>query len=186
MLLDSYAQQGLFLNMNFNDKTSAGQQAYRGDLALVLGEVADASGRRLPPTATVRQAVLLSSADKLLLAAGFLDDLAKLQFFEERYAGDFAADVKLLFFVANINKPLVVSLQGATASLVPLDDGMVWNELLEVLHLEKDDLKGQSAADKVTTVLGAFAGYKPKGDVVSFAEALTRTIEVRLGGRGAV
>lgn len=186
MLLDSYAQQGLFLNMNFNDKTSAGQQAYRGDLALVLGEVADASGRRLPPTATVRQAVLLSSADKLLLAAGFLDDLAKLRFFEERYAGDFAADVKLLFFVANINKPLVVSLQRASASLVPLDDGMVWNELLEVLHLEKDDLKGQSAADKVTTVLGAFAGYKPKGDVVSLAEALTRTIEVRLGGRGAV
>jgi len=186
MLLDSYTQQGLFLNTNFNDQTSAGQQAYRGDLALVLGEVADASGRRLPPTATVRQAVLLASADKLLLVAGFLDDVAKLGLFEARYAGDFAPDVKLLFFVANIAKPLVVSLQGATAALLPLDDGMVWNELLEEVHLDKDDLKGQSAADKVATVRGAVAGYKAKGDTVTLAEALTRTIAVRLGGRGAV
>lgn len=186
MLFDAYTQQGLFLNTNFNALTSAGQQAYRGDLALVLGEVADASGRRLPPTATVRQAVLLAAGEKLLLASGFLDDVAKLSLFAERYAGDFAPDVKLLFFVANIARPLVVPLAGASAALLPLEDGMVWNELLEELHLDKDELKGQSAADKVATVFAAFAGYRAKGEAVTLAEAQTRTIAVRLGGRGAV
>lgn len=186
MLFDSYEQQGLFFNMNFKDKTSSGPQAYRGDLVLTEGEVADASGRRKPPTATVRQSVLLGSEDKLLLAAGFLDEVAKLGLFAERYGKDFAADIKLLFFVANIAKPLQVELAGANASLVPLEDGMVWNELLEVVHLDKDDLKGQSAADKVVTVLGAFKDYKPKGDAVTLDEALTRTVAVKLGGRGPV
>lgn len=186
MLFDTYEQQNLFFNMNFKDKTGNGLQAYRGDLVLTEGEVADASGRRKPPTATVRQSVLLGSEDKLLLAAGFLDDVAKLPLFAERYGKDFAPDVKLLFFVANIAKPLQVEIAGANTFLVPLEDGMVWNELLDEVRLDKDDLKGQSAADKVITVLGAFKDYKAKGDVVTVADALTRTVVVKLGGRGPV
>lgn len=186
MLFDSYEQQGLFFNMNFKDAAGAGLQAYRGDLVLTEGEVADASGRRKPPTATVRQAVLLGSADKLHLAAGFLDDVAKLDGFAARYGSDFAPDVKLLFFVGNLGAPLQVPLAGATAALVPLDDGMVWNELLDEVRLDKDDLKGQSAAGKVATVAAAFKDYQAKGEAVDLATAQTRTVAVKHGGRGPV
>lgn len=184
MLFDTYEQSELFFNKNFNDKTSNGLQSYRGDLVLTLGDIT--AGRRMPPVATVRQAVMLGGEEKILLASGFLDDVAKLALFDERYAKDYAPDVKLLFFVANIAKPLVAKLTGATAALVPLEDGLVWNELLDELRLEKDDLKGQSAADKLLTVQAAFKDYKAKGDAVSIDEAKTRTIEVKLGGRGPV
>ncbi len=184
MLFDTYEQSGLFFNMNFKDKTTSGLQAYRGDLVLTEGEIT--AGRRMPPVATIRQAVMLGSEDKILFAAGFFDDVAKLPLFDERYAKDYAPDVKLLFFVANIAKPLVLSLSGTTAALVPLEDGLVWNELLDELRLEKDDLKGQSAADKLLTVQGALKEYKAKGDAVGIDEAKTRTVAVKLGGRGPV
>lgn len=186
MLFDRYEQQGLFVNMNFKEATSAGGQAYRGDLVLVEGEVADASGRRKPPTATVRQGVLLSDGEKLQLASGLVDDIAKLETFVARYAADFSADAFLLFFVSNIAVPLQVRLSGARIIALPLYDGMVWNELLDELRLDKGDLKGQSSADKVITVCKAGAGYRPKGDPVSLADALTRTVEVKRGGRGPV
>ncbi len=186
MLFDRYEQQGLFVNMNFKEATTKGQQAYRGDLVLVEGEVADASGRRKPPTSTLRQSVLLQGDDKLLLVVGFLDELGKIDAFVERYTPDFAPDIRLMFFVGNIGKALQVELGAVRASLIPLDDGMVWNELLEELRLEKDDLKGKSSAEKVATVFGSVASYKAKGDSVSLAEALTRTVEVKRSGRGPV
>ena len=186
MLFDRYEQAGLLFNMNFKDLTGSGTQAYRGDLVLTEGEVADASGRRKPPTSTVRQAVLLADEHRLLLAAGFLDDLAKLADFGARYGADFADGVKLLFFVANIAQPMQVELAAARVYLVPLEDGLVWNELLDEVKLEKEDLKGQSAAAKVVTVAAAFQDYRPRGDLLALEEALSRTIVVKLAGRGPV
>lgn len=186
MLLNRYEQDGLFFNKNFVEASSDGQQAYRGDLVLIEGEVADASGRRRPPVATVRQAVMLCAGDKLQFVAGYLDDVARLEPFAQRYGTDFGPGINLLFFVGNIAAPLQIKLESTLVSLVPLEDGMVWNELLDEVKLDKDDLKGQSAADKVVTVLRAFADYRPKGDQVSLAEALTRTVEVKRSGRGPV
>ena len=64
MLLDTYETQGLLFNSNFKDSVGAGQQAYRGDLVLIEGEVADAMGRRKPPLATMIGAVLLADEAK--------------------------------------------------------------------------------------------------------------------------
>lgn len=186
MLLKRYEEQNLLFNSNFTEPAGAGLSAYRGDLVLTEGEVADASGRRKPPTASVRQSVLLASADKLVLAAGLLDDVAKLPLFVERYGGDFAADMQALFFVNNIGKPMQLALGGVTFRLLPLEDGMVWNELLEELRLEKGDLKGQSAGEKVATVCEALKGHKAQGAVVALEAALADTIEVKHGGRGPV
>lgn len=187
MILQRYEQQGLLFNSNFTESAGApGLFAYRGDLVLVEGEIGDASGRRKPPTATVRQSVLLADGDTLKLAAGLLDDIARLPVFIERYAGDFAPDVKVIFFVSNIGKPIQLSLDGVRYALLPLEDGMVWNELLDELHLEKSDLKGQSAGEKVATVSAAFKDYAAKGSELTLEAALAATIEVRRGGRGPV
>lgn len=186
MLLDRYQQDNLFVNMNFLEVASNGLQAYRGDLVLVEGEVADASGRRRPPTATVRQSVILASEDKLQFVAGLLDDLGRLEAFESRYSVDLGPGVNLLFFVTNIAAPVQVKLASGVAMALPLDDGMVWNELLDELKLDKDDLKGKSSADKVATVLGAMVDYRAKGDVINLADVATRIVTVKREGRGAV
>ncbi|MDO9597583.1 MAG: hypothetical protein Q7J47_07670 [Azoarcus sp.] len=187
MILQRYEQQGLLFNSNFTESAGAPDLfAYRGDLVLVQGEVGDASGRRKPPVATVRQSVLLADGDKLKLAAGLLDDIARLPVFIERYAADFAPDVKVIFFVSNIGKPVQLSLDGIRYALLPLEDGMVWNELLDELNIEKSELKSQSAGEKVATIGTAFQGYKAKGNEVTLEAALADTIEVKRGGRGPV
>lgn len=185
MLLDRYAQDQLLCNTNLKEQ-SGSFLAYRGDLVLTPGEVADAQGRRKPPLAVVRDAVMLVDGAQIKLVSGFIDELALLKEFTPRYQADLAEGAIVLFFTPNIAKPMRVVEGGHSYIVIPLLEGMVWNELLEELRLEKGDFKGQSAAEKVLTLYHAFQDYQPKYDSLSLDEALTRTIVVKRELRGAV
>lgn len=186
MLLDRYEQNGLLFNTNF--KEAAGNAvAYRGELVLKQGEVADAQGRRKPPTAVLKQAVLLAEGDSLKLVAGSLDELQELDFFFELYKGDLKPETLAIFFVVNIPKPLLIPVDGVTIAAIPLLEGMVWNELIDIVGLEKGDFKGQSSAGKVVTLHKALLGdFKPKYSSLGYAEALATTVAVKREVRGAV
>lgn len=187
MLLDRYEQAGLFFNMNFKEATAtAGSVAYRGELVLVEGEVGDAQGRRKPPSEVLKQAVALAEGDKLAMLAGSLDDVNQVTTLVEKFGADFKAGAKLVLFVVNIPNALTVEAAGATLYLVPLQDGMAWNELIDLLALEKGDFKGQSAAEKVETVYGAFGGFKPKYPAVSLEAALATRNDAKRESRGPV
>ena len=187
-LLSSYKDAGLLCNVSIHGKTSrAGEFAYRGDLVLEEGEIADAQGRRMPPISVVRQGIVLANETKLTLLVGGLHELAQLDKVFERYSKDFDAGIHLVFFVENIGKPMLSELQGFKLVLLPIADTAVWNETIEELRLEKDDFKGQSAEDKVITLQKAFAtDYKPKYETVTWQDALGMTIEVKREGRGPV
>lgn len=185
MLFDTYEKKGLLFNVNF--KESEGKYAgYRGDLVLGLGEVGDALGHRKPPTATIKNTVVLAEDDKIKLYVGSLDELELLPRIIDYYKADFAPDVKIILFVVNIAKPLVIEKDGLTFSAIGMQEGLIWNELIDLAALEKGDFKGQSATGKIVTVYKALGDYKPKGDRVSFEEALTRTVELARAGRGPV
>ncbi|HEX5394584.1 MAG TPA: hypothetical protein VFW68_14975 [Rhodocyclaceae bacterium] len=189
MLFDTYDTNGLLFNMNFKEGDGK-YAAYRGDLVLGLGEVGDALGHRLPPTHTIKNTVVLAesgnSGDKIKLYAGSLDDLADLPRVLQYYKADFAADVRLIVFVVNIAKPLVIDLDGFSFSAISMQEGLIWNELIDLAALEKGDFKGQTPLEKIVTVYKALLDYKPKGDKVSFDEALTRIVELKRAGRGPV
>lgn len=186
MLLDTYEKNGLLLNMNFKEPAATGLTGYRGELVLKQGEVADDAGRRLPPEAVLKAVVMLAGADKLALVAGLLDDAAKLPLFFALYGQDVAADTKLIFFVANLPKPAQVNLGEFGCELIPLPEGMVWNELVDMLYLEKGDFKGQSSGEKIHTVYQAFAGYQAKSPLMSWEEVLAGRIEHKRETRGAL
>lgn len=185
MALDKYEQEGLLFNINFKEK-DGDTTAYRGELVLVEGEIADAQGRRKPPVAIVRQAVMLSKGDKVSMAAGFVDTLELLKAFVEKYSADFAEGMKSIFYVVNITKPMQIDFGSASITAIPLTDGMVWTEVVDELALEKSDFKGQSAAEKVNTLYEAFDDYSPKYDVVSAADADTFTADIKREARGPV
>lgn len=185
MLFDAYEQKGLLFNMNFKE-SEGNYAAYRGDLVLELGEVGDALGHRKPPVTTIKNTVVLAESDKIKLYVGSLDDLADLPKVFDYYKADFAADVLLILFVVNISKPLVIGLDGLTVSAIGMQEGLIWNELIDLAALDKGDFKGQSATGKIVTVYKALSDYQPKGDKVSFEEALTRRVELTRAGRGPV
>ena len=158
MLLDKYEQGGLLFNKNFKEKTGTdGMVAYRGELVLIEGEVADDKGHTKPPVAVIRHAVLLEKDDKIVFTVGFFDELNQLNSFLEKYQSDFADDMQALYFVINLTKPMQVNINGARFVLIPLTEGVAWNELIEEMAMEKSDFKGQSAGEKIVTVVSSKA-----------------------------
>ena len=185
MLFDTYEPKGLLFNMNF--KESAGNYAgYRGDLVLELGEVGDLHGHRKPPVATIKNTIVLAENDKIKLYVGSLDELSLLPKALDYYQADFATEVRIILFVVNINKPLIMDVGGLTIPAIGMQEGLIWNELIDIAALDKGDFKGQSPSGKIITVYKALSDYKPKGDKVSLEEALTRTVELKRAGRGPV
>jgi hypothetical protein len=186
MLLDTYETQGLLYNSNFKESAGAGLQAYRGDLVLIEGEVADAMGRRKPPLATLVGAVLLADETHLKFVAGSLDEIAHLPAFIEKYQAQFAPGMSALLYVVNISQALRVEAAGIQFILLPLSDGLVWNELVDELGLDKSDFKGQSGGQKVLTLYQASGKYRPRGEAATLEQALSRATAAKRAYHGAV
>ena len=187
MLLNQYEQDGVLFNTNFLEPAGGPTAAaYRGELVIIEGEIADAQGRRKPPVAVMRHALLLEADGRLTMLVGCLDQLALLTPLLARFGGDLAPDARVMIFVVDITKPRHVEVNGLDIVLIPLTNGVAWNELLDELALEKGDLKGQSAGEKVATTWKAFADYRPKYPRLAMDEAMANTAVIKREAFGAV
>ncbi|MCC6076262.1 hypothetical protein ACFPTX_15155 [Pseudomonas sp. GCM10022188] len=188
MLLKTYEEKNLLCNLSVNGATTqADTYGYRGDLVLAEGEIADDAGRRLPPTAVVKQATVLVKGDKLSMVSGIINQLAEVPLFVERYRHDLAADIHVLFYVEDLTKAVTTDLDGVGMILLPHPDGgAAWQTLMDDLRLDKDDFKGQSAEDKVITMAEGLADYKPKLPSLGFNECLAFVSKVQREHRGPV
>ncbi len=180
MLLETYQAKGLLTVTLVNGVTStAGIYAYRGDLVLKEGALREGSTTdRKPPEALLIHSALIVGNDKIKFINGLLPTLDLLPVFVEKYKDDIAPDCIALIYVENIAKGIQVELAGVTYKLLPFKQGLVWNELLEELYIEKSELKNQSAEDKVAIAYAAAKTYNPKTPLVPFAEAENNTIVV--------
>lgn len=186
MLLNTYKESGLLFYINFLEATpDASALAYRGDLVLVPGEVGDDKGHTKPPKEVLREAVILAG-DQISMLIGGLDKMASLPLLLEKYQGDFAADMKGLLFVVNLTNPVLVDVNGVQLVLIPLVQGVPWNEAMEELALEKGDFKGMSPAEKLETMLAELKGYRPKFPAATLEEALSFTNNAVREVHGAV
>lgn len=187
MALDKYEQQGLLFNTNFLEKAGdADTTGYRGELVIIPGEVADDKGRTKPPVALIRHAILLDKNDKLVFVVGILDQLELLTTFVEKYKEDFADDVQVLLYVVNLTEPLQIEMSGVNLVLIPLTEGVAWNELVDELCMEKSDFKGQKPAEKIVTAYYEYKSYTPKYPLVDFDEAMGKTADIKWETHGAV
>lgn len=180
MLLESYQAKGLLTVTLVNGQTTTpGVYAYRGDLVLKEGALREGTVHdRKPPEALFIHSALIVENDKIKFINGLLPTLSLLPVFVEKYKADIAEDATAIIYVENISKPLQIVLEGVTYKLLPYKEGLVWNEILEELYIEKSELKGQSAEDKVAIAYAAAKTYKAKGEVVSFEEAQAFTFVV--------
>lgn len=186
MLLDQYEQQALLFNTNFLALTSKPElQAYRGELVIVEGEVADASGRRKPPVTLMRDAILLADESKLKLVVGGLDAVEDIAALLERYRGDVADDAVVILMAPNAHTEARFDYEGVSGYLLPWD-AMVWTQFTDELGLEKGDFKGQSAADKVLTAYEDATSYAPKYPAIPMAEILANATAAKRETHGAI
>lgn len=181
MLLENLDKQGLTFITNVLGATSEkGISAYRGDLVLIQGAMREGSTTdRKPPELLLKQTAILADSEKFIFVSGLFDELQQVAIFMDKYKILLTPETVTLFYVENIAEPMQVVLEDIIFKFVPYRDGMVWNETLELLYIEKADMKGQSAEDKVVTVFEAAKGFKIKSDPISLDEALSKTIAVK-------
>ena len=182
MLLADYQAKGLLTVTLVNGETSTkGVYAYRGDLVLKEGEKCESSSNpndRKPPEALLVHSAFIVENDKIVFLNGLLPKLELLPMFVEKYGADLAEGCIALLYIENIAKAMQVELAGVVYKLLPFKDGLVWNEFLEELYIEKHELKNQSAEDKVSVAYAAAKSYKAKGELVSYEQAEASTIVV--------
>lgn len=180
MLLEKLSEQKLLSIISVLGKTrEADTYAFRGDLVLIEGELREGSDRdRKTPEAVISATAALANDTSFTFISGLLTELQHLELLVEKYQSSLTPETLFLLFVENIGEPVTVTYQGLTFELLPYPGGMVWNDMLDTLYLEKGDLKGQSAEDKVVTVFEAAKDYDSKSAVIGFDEALGKTIEV--------
>lgn len=181
MLLKSYDKQGLlFITSVLGATGEKGIDAFRGDLILIQGSFREGSTTdRKPPELLLHQAAILADGEKFIFVSGLFSELKDVSVFVEKYLPALTPETATLFFVENIASPMQIELEGITFKFVPYKEGMVWNETLELLYIEKADLKGQSAEDKVVTVFDAAKGFSTKTPTIAFEDALGKTIVVK-------
>ncbi|MFV8818406.1 hypothetical protein [Haliea sp. E17] len=179
MILDQYKSDNLLFNSNFYDPTSQpGLSSYRGDLVVIDGGLDD-KGHPNPPEEVLRGAVILAG-EKVEMLIGSLDRIDQMSDLFGRFGKDIAPGAPLMLFVVNASERARFDFEGSTVAIIPLVQGVCWNEAIDELALEKSDFKGQAPADKVYTLYQEMKSYSAKGAVKSLDELLAATTnEVR-------
>jgi hypothetical protein len=142
--------EGRLLNSVLKGAThQPGRFGFRGDIALKFqAKLADEAR---PPEVSAEQVIAVAHAGEphLAVLAGFLLSLESLKLVGEVLGELLAPQGKYFFFVDNIDisKKYSIDYAGVTFHILPIDEATVYNELLELLYLEKTELKKLDTAE---------------------------------------
>ena len=162
-----------------------GRFGFRGELALRFGEKLADEAR--PPELTCDQVIAVAQVGnpKLPFFAGYLLNFAHLKDVAEVLGDTLTAGGKYFLFCNNIDLskkyqvPYNVNGHGAMFYVLPIDESTVYNELLELLYLEKTELKKLDTAGKTDRVADAALKFDVTFDTITYAEGLALMGPVR-------
>ena len=165
--------EGRMLNSVLKAPTHvAGRFGFRGDIALKFqAKLADEA--RPPETSTEQViAVALAGQPHIAFLAGFLLSFEYLKLVAEVLGDLLSPEGKYFFFCDNIDlsKKYQVDYGGATFYILPIDEATVYNEMLELLYLEKTELKKLDTAGKTDAIVAKALAYKDSFPKITFEE----------------
>lgn len=168
-------KEGRLLNPVLKAATSvAGRVGFRGELALRFAPKLADEAR--PPELTCDQVMAAASADLpyITFFAGYLLSFEHLKDVAETLGNTLSTEGKYFLFCNNIDlsKKYRVSYGGATFYVLPIDEATLYNELLELLYLERNDLKKKDTAGKLDAVANAALKFKADFEVISYEDGL--------------
>ncbi len=146
---------------------------FRGEIALKLPK--SIAGEKRPPDIKTDQVFMFSGSDKISFYASSVDSLAHLELISEVVAPYFTPEGKYFIFAGNVDllKKYTIALNGITYYVLPLDEGTVYNELLDLFYIEKGDLKKMDMAGKLDAMAAASSTkFGNKFPEISYEQAL--------------
>lgn len=151
-----------------------GRLGFRGELALRFSPKLADEAR--PPELSCDQVIAVAQAGepKLAFFAGYLLSFEHLKDVAEVLGDTLSAGGKYFLFCNNIDlsRKYQVPLRGAMFYVLPIDESTVYNELLELLYLEKNELKKLDTAGKTDRVADAALKFDITFDTLTYDEGL--------------
>jgi hypothetical protein len=174
--------EGRLLNAVLKAEThKPGRFGFRGDIALKFQTKLADEAR--PPETCAEQVIAVANAGEPYLAymSGFLLSFEYLKLVAEVLGDLLSPKGKYFFFCDNVDlaSRYQVEFGGASFYILPIDEATVYNEMLEMLYLEKTVLKKLDTAAKTDAIADKAAGFSAKFEKISFEEGVARMGPVR-------
>ncbi|MEQ1600736.1 MAG: hypothetical protein HOP04_03200 [Methylophilaceae bacterium] len=164
----------------------AGRFGFRGEIAIKFApQLADEAR---PPEITSDQVMAIATEGEkgIPFFAGYLLSFGYLDMLVEALGDALVPEGKYFVFCNNIDllKKYQVNMGGATFFILPLDEATVYNELLELLRLEKTELKKLDTAAKLDVVADKALKFTANYPVITYEEGLALMGPVRNPNEG--
>jgi len=145
----------------------AGRFGFRGEIALALD----------PPSTL--EAVFAAADDGdagLSFLAGSLKNYAQLPALAETLGSAVKPDGKYFIYVGDLERAsrYQISFGGAPFYVLPIDDTSVYNELIDLLYLDKTKMKKFDTAEKLDAIVDGAAKYDHAYEQISYEDGLKR------------
>lgn len=165
--------EGRLLNSVLKGETKKpGRIGFRGDIALKFQTKMADEAR--PPEISSDQVIAVAHAGESYIAflAGFLLSFEYLKLLAEVMGDALSPKGKYFLFCDNIDisKRYQVEFGGATFYILPIDEATVYNETLELLYLEKNDLKKLDTAGKVDAIVDKALSFNQSFPKITYEE----------------
>lgn len=168
-------KEGRLLNPVLKAPThQAGRFGFRGELALRFAPKLADEAR--PPELTCDQVMAIANAGQkhIPFFCGWLLSFESLKDLAEALGDTLSAGGKYFVYCDNIDlsKKYQVPYKGALFYVLPILESTVYNEMLELLYLEKNDLKKKDTAGKLDAVANAALKFDVTFDTITYEEGL--------------
>jgi hypothetical protein len=167
--------EGRLLNSVLKGPTKKpGRIGFRGDIALKF-QVKKADEAR-PPEISSDQIIAVGEVGLpyIPFLTGFLLSFEYLSLLSEVLGDALSPNGKYFLYVDNIDisKKYMVDYGGATFYILPIDEATVYNEILQLLYLEKNDLKKLDTAGKTDAIADKAASFNDSFPKITYEEGL--------------
>ena len=127
-----------------------------------------------PPPSTFNYAWDTAGKPALSFFAAFGVSLEHLGLLRDLLADKLDAGGKYFFFAGNldISKRYRIAMGSATFWVLPLDEATVYNEMLEVLGIDRGDLKKLDTAGKIRIIAEKAAGFSDSWPEISYEDGV--------------
>jgi hypothetical protein len=169
-------QEGRLLNAVLKSPTTKpGRFGFRGDIALKFqAQLAD---EKRPPEFSIEQVLTIAQEGEatIPILAGYLHSFAYLEPVA-KVLGDLLSPEGTYFMYCN-NIDLLAkyraTIDGVTFYILPCDESTVWKEMLELMSIDKNDIKKLDTAGKLDYLLDAALGLDAKYEPITYEQGLT-------------
>lgn len=181
--LGTLESEGRLLSPVFKGATAKeGYFGFRGAIALKFAQKLSDEAR--PPEIKFDQVMTVAKAGESTIPflTGVALSLEHIKLLCEVVGDKLSPDGKYFFFAGNldISKRFQIAYGGTKFWVLPLDEATVYNELLDLFGIEKNDLKKLDTAGKLMAVAEAAADFSEAFPEISFEEGLNIMGPIRI------